>query len=556
MRNYQILKKSKHSGKKRKKNKLKIGIKYQNEEDAKISDFFILKITIFLSVTIFLIFLLTIDKKYPKLNEANITSSSLQIKQTAQEIKPTTPNLPISQAHEKENSTKNTTCEIFDPINLIKRRVDNGPIEMCEGKKSKHVCYQNVKNYYNDIFYMKNGVFCEMENIVLDPLKSRQSGLSFLNGPVDTKNHGMPLLSKGFINAECNPKKKPLYCNYIYRRYFNSWNYEYNSNDEKEELEELAPGKIIFFISRNQDSPNLFHGNSEVINALAVIYLFNLNPKDIQVIFLESIEIPVTLGNQTRDPDKPEDPFYYIYKNVLSQGGEPIYIKNLKKKYKISRAFSVSINWDTPRKINLNFTQCDKTSKTYKLYNDLIDKYMDLKPFEDKFITDNDTYYYPESVIKSHESGIKFDKIVTIQWRKVWPKNRKGQVRIFNNALELTYKLSTFLPKNILIRLIDTAKFKMEDQISIMKNTDYLIGLHGAGLALGIFLPQKSIFHEFTHEHIISTLGFSSSLSGHKTYVEFIKSNSTKIDGNENVDLDENEFIEKVISRMKENNFF
>ena len=135
---------------------------------------------------------------------------------------------------------------------------------MCEGKKSKHVCYQNVKNYYNDIFYMKNGVFCEMENIVLDPSKSRQSGLSFLNGPVDTKNHGMPLLSKGFINAECNPKKKPLYCNYIYRRYINSWNYEYNSNDEKEELEELAPGKIIFFMSRNQDSPNLFFGNSEI----------------------------------------------------------------------------------------------------------------------------------------------------------------------------------------------------------------------------------------------------------------------------------------------------
>jgi hypothetical protein len=396
-----------------------------------------------------------------------------------------------------------------------------------------------------------------MENIVLDPSKSRQSGLSFLNGPVDTKNHGMPLLSKGFINAECNPKKIFLNYNKIYRAYFNSWNYEYNSNDEKEELEELAPGKIIFFMSRNQDSPNLFFGNSEIINALAIINLFNLDLKDIQVIFLESIEIPVTLGNQTRDPDKPEDPFYYIYKNVLSQGGEPIYIKNLKKKYKISKAFYVSINWDTPLKlININYTQCDTISKTYKLYNDLIDKYMDLKPFEDKFITDNDTYYYPESVIKSHESGIKFDKIVTIQWRKVWPKRRKGQVRIFNNALELTYKLSKLLPKNILIRLIDTAKFKMEDQISIMKNTDYLIGLHGAGLALGIFLPQKSIFHEFTHEHIISTLGFSSSLSGHKTYVEYIKSNSTKIDGNENVILDENEFIEKVISRMKENNFF
>ena len=55
----------------------------------------------------------------------------------------------------------------------------------------------------------------------------------------------------------------------------------------------------------------------EIINVLAIINLFNLDLKDIQVIFLESIEIPVTLGNQTRDPDKPEDPFYYIYKNVL-----------------------------------------------------------------------------------------------------------------------------------------------------------------------------------------------------------------------------------------------
>ena len=181
---------------------------------------------------------------------------------------------------------------------------------------------------------------------------------------------------------------------------------------------------------------------------------------------------------------------------------------------------------------------------------------MDLKPFEDKFITDNDTYYYPESVIKSHESGIKFDKIVTIQWRKVWPKRRKGQVRIFNNALELTYKLSTLLPKNILIRLIDTAKLPMKEQISLMKSTDYLIGIHGAGLSLSIFLPHKSIFNEFDTENIVSVLGLMSALSGHLTYTDYIKSSIFKIDGNENVVFDENEFIEKVMSHMKDNNFF
>jgi hypothetical protein len=287
-----------------------------------------------------------------------------------------------------------------------------------------------------------------------------------------------------------------------------------------------------------------------------MIYLFNLDPKEIQVIFLESIEIPVTLENQQKEPDKPEDPFYYIYKNVISQGGEPIYIRNLKKKYKISKAIHVPINWDSPLFIYVNFPKCNKISKTYKLYNDLIDKYMDLKPFEDKFITDNETFYYPERVIKSHESGTKFEKIVTVQWRRVWPKRRKGQHRIFKNAQQLTYKLSTLLPKNILIRLIDFAQLSMKNQISIIRSTDYLIGIHGAGLSLSIFLPHKSIFNEFDHRKIKSVLALMSALSGHVTYTDYIKSSKSDIDRNENIEFDENEFINRVITHMKKHNFF
>ena len=109
---------------------------------------------------------------------------------------------------------------------------------------------------------------------------------------------------------------------------------------------------------------------------------------------------------------------------MISRGGEPIYIKNLQKKYKISKAIHVPINWDSPLSIEIDFPTCDHTTKTFKLYNDFIDKYMNIKPFKDTFISDNETYYYPESVIKSHESNNKFDKIVTIQWRRVWPKNR------------------------------------------------------------------------------------------------------------------------------------
>ena len=96
----------------------------------------------------------------------------------------------------------------------------------------------------------------------------------------------------------------------------------------------------------------------------------------------------------------------------------------------------------------------------------------------------------------------------------------------------------------------------MKDQISIMRSTDYLIGIHGAGLSLSIFLPHKSIFNEFDHENIISVLGLMSAISGHVTYTDYIKSSKSNIDGKENIEFDENEFIERVITHMKEHNFF
>ena len=449
----------------------------------------------------------------------------------------------VKYANYEKKFNDNSDCDTLDPINLFSLRIKNGPTEICNNTDTKHICYKNFNNYYNDIYGHKNGVICIMENIVIDPSKSTQQGLTF-KGPVDNKNFGFPILSKGFINTKCNPNNLEFNYNKYYNTYFNSWNYDYNLQDENEQLEELAPGKVVFFISRNQDSPNLFHGNSEIINAISMMYLFNLEPNEVQVIFLESIDIPVEL-----------DPFYDIYKNLISKGGEPIYIKNLKKKYKISKAIHVPINWDSPAYLNLDFPKCKSATKTYQLYNDFVDKYMNLEIFEDKFISENDKLYYPETIIKNHESNIKFEKIVTFHWRKVWPKGRRGQKRILNNGPQLADKLASALPKNILVRLIDTAQFPMAQQISIMRNTDYLVGLHGAGLSLAIFLPQKSIYHEIAHCSSMKVLTMMSALSGHKTYIDIINSDVSFIDQNEMITFDENKFVDKVLSHMKDNNF-
>jgi hypothetical protein len=175
---------------------------------------------------------------------------------------------------------------------MFNKRIEDTPVVLCEKDTSKHICYKNN----NSIYASKNGLICIMEDIVLDPTKWNSDGYTYI-GPVDSKDKGCPILSKGFFNMKCDKKKDFSGYGGSYSRYMNGWNYEYK---EKESLEELAPGKVIFFLSRNQDSPNLYHGGSEFMNAISMLYLLDIKPENVQVMFLESIEIK-------------DDPFYDLY---------------------------------------------------------------------------------------------------------------------------------------------------------------------------------------------------------------------------------------------------
>ena len=135
----------------------------------------------------------------------------------------------------------------------------------------------------------------------------------------------------------------------------------------------------------------------------------------------------------------------------------------------------------------------------------------------------------------------------------MWPKGRNNQQRILGNGPELADKLAKALPKNILLRLIDTASLPISEQISIMRKTDYFVGIHGAGLTLAIFAPKHCIFHEVLHKYNMNGLLLMASLSGHKTYSDIVSSQTKFIDTNENIFFDEEKFVERALSHMKEN---
>ena len=436
---------------------------------------------------------------------------------------------------EKPKENSDSRCTQYDPINLFSKRLQTKPITVGQNGNSKHICYQEESH----LFVLKRGVVCKMENIVLDPSKWRDNGLIY-KGPVDPSDRGCPLLSKGFFNMKSEIKNDYGKNFHEYHYYFDGWNYDYEEDDE--DLEELAPGKTIFFLSRNQDSPNLFHGGSEYMNALSIMYLLNLDPKDIQVIFLESINIQ-------------NDPFYDLYKYLISRGGDPFHVRTLKKKYHITSAIHIPINWDSPCFITSGIPSCQYPSLAYKYFNDLVDYYMDIKPYKDSFISDNDVYYYPKSVIEHHKANKNFKKIITFQWRRVWPRGRSSQGRILGNGPELVEKLSKSLPENYLIRLIDTAGLSISEQISIMRTTDYFIGAHGAGLFLGIFTPNHCPFHEVLSAPNMNGLLLMGALSGHRTFSDVIQANNKRIDGSDYIFFNENAFVNKIIQRMKSTDF-
>lgn len=434
-------------------------------------------------------------------------------------------------------------CKEYDPIYMLEQRINN-KITLCNSQNSTHLCYINNMN----IFISRKGIICKMDNFILDPSNWKDRDYIY-KGRDYNLSDSSPLISKGLFNMKCDIINEFDDYDRHYKKYIDSWNYKLNKNNNDDDFEknkedykinELSPGKIVFFISRDHGSANLFHGGSEFINAFSLLYLFDLNPEDIQIVFLESLNF------------EKNDPFYNLYKYVISGGNEPISIRNLKNKYHIKSAFHVPVHWDSPCYLLSIAPNCEYPTKTYYLLNFCIDKYLKIPNFIDFYKSDNETYYYP----KLNNNNTEYKKYITIQWRRLWPKGRINQERLLGNGPELANKLASKLPNNILIRLVDTSKLFIEEQISIMKKTDYFIGVHGAGLFLSIFLPTNSIVHEIKKGYNMNGLRLMSCLSGHKTYSDIICTDVKRINNSEYLFFDENELIKSILKHMEENNFF
>lgn len=436
----------------------------------------------------------------------------------------------------------NKSCKSLDPFTTEKKVLSSKPIVLCKSELTEHICFKNNFSF----FVEKKGVICIMKNFFLNFSNWKKDGFVY-NGPVNKKTRGQALISKGFFKMQCQIKGSISNYNHFYKKYFNSWEYilKNQTTNDIYKKKKLCPRKVLFILNRNQDSPNLLIGGAGFINAFSLMHLLKIKPENIQILFLESMKIN-------------HDPFYKLFKNIISRGGKPLYARNLDKNiiYHVSKAIYVPINWDSPVYCKTEIPICQKISKTYKVLLKSIFKYMNIPEFFDRPNYNKEIFLYPKSFnnLKLNE----YKKYMTIQWRKPWPKNRKNQERILGNGEEILEKLDSLLFKEkFLIRLVDTASLSIEEQISIMQKTNYFLGIHGAGMFLSIFLPRKSIAHEIKSKNRITPNRpqIAGILSGHKYYSDFINIDIKNLDFQEKYFVDLNDLEKKVFKILIENNF-
>lgn len=429
----------------------------------------------------------------------------------------------------------------FDGYNAFGRWMTNNNITICEGKDSYHKCNRNSIGYPCN----SNGMICEMKNVILDPSNWRDNKHSFVS-PMAPRSYNEKQLLSGLFNMQCDINNIHQPEDYFkeYVDYFDSWNYTSNDSFENEELVELAPDKTVLFVQRYIDLLNFYHEHCHIFHAYSMIGVLGLKREQIQVVFLD---------NYTNVDYK----YMNIWEKVISDS-PVIYTNDLQKsgkKYHISSAYKVPIAWDSPFAPCSDSPSCSNhiPSPMFEMYRRESFKYMDIPVFKDSLDWDKDIIRYPSNVKNPQSSNYK--KFITIQWRQVWPKNRKGQQRILANGPELMEALSKIVRENTLIRLVDTAKFDIEGQISVINRTDFFIGIHGAGLTLAVYAPKHTIFQEIYHSPNVDWLRFLAVVSGHRSFKDHIR-NRVEHDGNEQVHFDIDDFVNLIKRRINEVDFY
>jgi protein O-GlcNAc transferase len=135
--------------------------------------------------------------------------------------------------------------------------------------------------------------------------------------------------------------------------------------------------------------------------------------------------------------------------------------------------------------------------------------------------------------------------------------DRKGSRRLLNQESLFSTLRNTYSSENFALNIVDFASIPLREQISIVRNTDVLVGVHGAGLTHDMFLSPRSAVVEILPSELAHK-GFRNlaKLRGHSYFREHAEKDGMDEERekdwhNENVVLEESRFMELMDVAIK-----
>ncbi|CAE7543467.1 Eogt [Symbiodinium microadriaticum] len=213
----------------------------------------------------------------------------------------------------------------------------------------------------------------------------------------------------------------------------------------------------LYLLARDEDCENSFHSTADFMNMFVVLSVLNIKPDDIQVMLF----------------DKHTDgPYYDLIRRAYSPRHELLRHGHFQKKKVMFKRLIFHLESPAglifPKVANPDPLKCLSTGLFQAYRKHVLHSFglWDVAP----------------PPIPS----------ITLSLRHRTPQKNVG--RVMANEEEVVAAVRAINMANV--QIVDTARMKFEDQLKLIRSTNVLVGIHGAGLMFIMFAAEEAVLVE------------------------------------------------------------
>jgi hypothetical protein len=341
-------------------------------------------------------------------------------------------------------------CENRYGLNLINewRRSKKEYCGTSTGKhKSELICYPYTQEHKKS--ESTKDIFCEAKNFFID--FSKISGEASKNKP--SLGHQYLNFQKGSIFSTCT--KTSWYDGHFMNHHRAQMSTFVSDSNEPDEYDTVDVP--TYLLARDEDCENTFHSTADFMNMFLVMNIIGVDPLYHQVMLFDQ---------------HPDGPYMELIKSAFSPNYEVLRNSDYRNKKVLFR--HLIFHLESPA--GLIFPKVSRPDPLRCYSTSLFQEYR-------KFILQSFNLYdiAPPEI-----------PTITLTLRHRTPSKNVG--RILDNEDEVINLLHK--GNMINVNVVDTAKMTFREQLTIIRSTNILVGVHGAGLMLIMFAADEAILIE------------------------------------------------------------